>query len=41
MNPDWNLEPEDECEYCGELQSACTCEDPYEPDTLEEFYGEE
>lgn len=41
MNPDWNLEPEDDCDYCGHLKSVCVCEDPYEPDTLEEYYGEE
>lgn len=41
MNPDWNLEPEEECFFCEEPQSACTCADPYEADTLEEFYGEE
>lgn len=41
MNPDWNLEPKDECNECGEVESACICEDPYEPDTIREFLGEE
>lgn len=41
MNPDWNFEPDDECDNCGEMETACICEDPYTPDTLKEFYGEE
>lgn len=41
MNHDWHFEPKEECEYCGETESACICEDPYQPDTLKELYGEE
>jgi hypothetical protein len=40
MNPDWNFEPDDdECEECEEV--TCICEDPYEPDTLKDYLGEE
>lgn len=42
MNPDWNLEPDDdECETCGsEGLDECICGDTHEPDTIDEYLGE-
>jgi hypothetical protein len=37
-NPDWNLEPPEDCYTCGEQPKWCTCNnsDPHELDRLDD-----